>query len=108
MVSVSPFTPSFISMLPAKVMLSVRPNPMMAGGQVRFALPMAGRVELKVYNVKGELVNTLVDGASPAGEFKVEWNGANSVGHPVTPGVYFMRLETRSGSAVSKVVMVSR
>ena len=90
---------------PVKVMLAVRPNPMLDGGEVRFALPVTGNVALKVYNVKGELVRTLIEGSSPAGEYKIDWNGANSRGNRVTSGIYFLRLETRGGSAVSKVVV---
>ncbi|MFH1220495.1 MAG: lamin tail domain-containing protein [Candidatus Eisenbacteria bacterium] len=91
--------------VPSRVMLAVRPNPMLDGGEVRFALPVTGNVALKVYNVKGELVRTLIEGASPAGEYKIDWNGANSRGNRVTSGIYFLRLETRGGSAVSKVVV---
>ncbi|HVP58342.1 MAG TPA: T9SS type A sorting domain-containing protein, partial [bacterium] len=90
---------------PAHVMLSVKPNPMLDGSQIRFALPVAGRVELKIYNVRGQLVRSLIDGASPAGEYRIDWNGTNSTGERVGAGVYFMRLETRGGSAVSKVVV---
>jgi hypothetical protein len=90
---------------PSRLVMMVRPNPMLDGGEVRFALPATGNVELKIYNVKGEMVRSLLEGAMDAGEYKIDWNGANAKGNRVTSGIYFMRLETRGGSAVSKVVV---
>jgi hypothetical protein len=90
---------------PTRLSVAVRPNPMLNGGEVRFALPVTGNVELKVYNVKGELVRTLVDARTEAGEYTIAWNGNNDRGSKVTSGIYFIRLEARGGSAVSKVVV---
>ena len=91
--------------IPARVSLLVKPNPMLEGGEVRFALPVAGQVSLKIYNVKGELVKTLVDTKTDAGVYTVGWNGTNSRGNNVTSGIYFMKLETQAGSAATKVVV---
>jgi len=88
-----------------KIAMMVRPNPMLDGGEIRFALPASGRVELKIYNVKGELVKTLLEGTVEAGDYKIDWNGTNTRDSKVTAGIYFMRLHTGSGSAVSKVVV---
>jgi flagellar hook assembly protein FlgD len=72
---------------------------------IRFALPATGPVDLKIYNVKGELVKTLASGKTEAGEHVVGWNGTNARGNRVTSGIYFLRLETQAGSVVSKVVV---
>jgi hypothetical protein len=118
-----PVTPQKLSML-------VKPNPMMNGGIVKFALPTAGRVALKIYNVKGELVDTLAekhmeagghkldwDGTNrrgsrvssekhmEAGGHKLDWDGTNRRGSRVSSGIYFVMLETTRGSLVNKVVV---
>ena len=91
--------------LPARLELGVRPNPMIAGAEIRFALPVTGNCDLKVYNVKGELVSTLVSGKTEAGEHTIGWNGTNARGNRVTSGIYFLRLETQAGSVATKVVV---
>jgi len=91
--------------IPARVSLLVKPNPMLDGSEVRFALPVAGQVSLKIYNVKGELVRTLVDARTDAGVYTIGWNGSNNHGNTVTSGIYFLKLETAAGSAATKVVV---
>lgn len=91
--------------LPKEISLAVRPNPMLDGSQIRYALPSAGQADLKVYNVKGELVKTLASGKADAGEHHAAWDGTNARGYRVTSGIYFVRLETKAGSAVTKIVV---
>jgi hypothetical protein len=88
-----------------KLMMMVKPNPMMSGGTVRFSIPASDRVSLKIYNVQGELVKTLVDRSIEAGSHKIDWNATNNRGSRVTSGIYFVRLDTRKGSLVNKVVV---
>jgi hypothetical protein len=90
---------------PQRLALMVRPNPMLNGGQVRFALPVSGNVDLKVYDVKGRLVKTLASGRRDAGDYTMEWNGTSGQGGRVTSGIYFLRLETQAGSVATKVVV---
>jgi hypothetical protein len=90
---------------PSRLALSVRPNPMLDGGTVRFALPSAGNVDLKIYNVKGEVVKALAGGRIDAGEYTMAWDGTNARGNRVSSGIYFLRLETQVGSLATKVVV---
>ncbi len=68
------------------------PNPFNPSTTIRFRLPRATQVELRVYNVRGELVRTLATGAFPAGEHAVEWDGRTDRGGNVSSGVYYYRL----------------
>ena len=70
------------------------PNPFNPATTVEFALPLAGRVSLKVYNLMGQEVVTLADGEMPAGYHQVYWRGEDNRGESVSSGVYFYRLET--------------
>ncbi len=75
------------------------PNPFNPSTQIRFSLPVASGVHLVVYNVLGQEVATLMNGAVPAGQHIVVWDGRNGAGAPVSSGVYFYRLQANSGAA---------
>jgi hypothetical protein len=77
------------------------PNPFNPATTIRYALPQAGWVTLRVYNVLGQEVATLVDELQNAGEHALRFNGAN-----LSSGVYFYRLETRSFVDTRKMVLV--
>ncbi|MFC1799671.1 lamin tail domain-containing protein [Candidatus Eisenbacteria bacterium] len=90
---------------PTKLMMSVAPNPIRGGGVVRFGMPVSGQVGLKVYNVEGELVTTLIDERMDAGKHQIDWNATNTRGNRVMSGIYFFKLETGKGSVINKVVV---
>jgi hypothetical protein len=76
----------------SSVMLSAWPNPARGGAQIVFDLPAPGRVTLRVYDLAGTLVRTLVDGARDAGPGRVAWDGRADGGRDLPAGVYFYRL----------------
>jgi len=63
-------------------------------------------VSLKVYNVRGELVRTLVDENRPAGPQTVEWDGSDERGRAVASGVYFYETQTDGRSIINKTALV--
>ncbi|MHB8080127.1 MAG: FlgD immunoglobulin-like domain containing protein [Candidatus Krumholzibacteriia bacterium] len=82
------------------------PNPFNPGTRIAFTLPRAGRVELKVYNVRGELVATLLDEARAAGPHAVAWDGRDSAGRAVSSGVYFYSLKAGGQGKMEKMTLV--
>jgi hypothetical protein len=83
------------------------PNPFNPTTRIEFETPQDGRVQLIVYNVKGELVARIFDGALPAGRHAVTWNGRTSHGSPAASGVYFYRLSAeRCPSLTRKMVLL--
>ncbi len=68
------------------------PNPFNPTTQIEFALPSAERVILRVYDLIGTEVQTLVEGIAPAGQYAVTWDGTNRLGRRVTSGVYFCHM----------------
>ena len=78
---------------PARFELSVRPNPFNPTTTISYAVPIPGRVTLRVYDVRGAVVRTLVDGRKPAGEWSATWDGRDDSGRPSASGVYFVRLQ---------------
>ena len=90
------------------------PNPFSASGTsktsetvVYYSLASPQTVKLEVYNVLGELVATLVDGAKPAGEHGIRWNARNTLGALVPAGIYFYRLHLGAKRvAVRKMILL--
>jgi hypothetical protein len=72
------------------------PNPFNPSTTIRFGLPVAADVTLKIYNVLGQEVVTLVDGLRNGGTFQTVWDGRNSAGTQVASGLYFYGLVARS------------
>lgn len=77
------------------------PNPFNPSTVIRFALPVESKVILKVYNILGQEVATLVDGEMVAGYHKVVFNANN-----LSSGVYFYRLDANKFSKTMKFMLV--
>ena len=92
--------------IPVKPSLSAcRPNPFRDRTQINYALPAAGNISLRVYDVTGRTVRTLQSGFQKAGSYSVTWDSKDSRGRQVARGVYFYRLDTPGFRAVKKAVV---
>jgi len=69
------------------------PNPFSQATELRFSLPQGRDVKLSVFDLQGRLVQVLAEGPARAGVTSVSWNGRDTAGSRVAPGVYFFRLE---------------
>ena len=83
------------------------PNPFNPTTSIRYDVPSGGgHVTLKIYDVAGRLVRTLVDQAQTPGEKTVRWNGRNQQGRSVASGVYFYRMNTPGFEQTRKMVLL--
>lgn len=84
------------------------PNPFNPTTTIRFGVKDRGNVTLKVYNVAGQLVRTLVNEVrTPRPEgFEVTWDGRNDSGTAVSSGVYFYKLSTSNFTQTKKMVLL--
>jgi len=73
---------------------------------VKYDMKEKGVVTVKIYNVAGQLVRTLVDGVKDAGSYKVVWDGKNNLGAETASGIYFCKMETKGFSATKKMVLL--
>ncbi|MCK5052112.1 MAG: T9SS type A sorting domain-containing protein [Candidatus Cloacimonetes bacterium] len=69
------------------------PNPFNPETNINYSIPEEGKVELSIYNIKGQKVKTLVNETQVSGEHTVVWNGTNKQNKHVASGVYFYKLE---------------
>ncbi|HTK80696.1 MAG TPA: LamG-like jellyroll fold domain-containing protein, partial [Bacteroidota bacterium] len=90
------------SKLPAEyALIGNYPNPFNPSTVISFALPKAGVVTLKVYNIIGEEVATLVDGTLDAGYRSVTWNATD-----LPSGLYFYRLRANAFEETRKLLLL--
>lgn len=82
------------------------PNPFNPTTTIRFDLPAAGSVNVSIFNVRGELIRTLVDGDMSAGFHTIRWNGRNNSGQATASGVYFYRLTAGDFSSTRKLLFL--
>ncbi|MEW6509951.1 MAG: carboxypeptidase regulatory-like domain-containing protein [Bacteroidota bacterium] len=80
------------------------PNPFNPSTRISFALPAASTVMLRVYNLLGQEIATLLQGFVPPGNHEAVWNGRDNAGHAVTSGVYFYRLEAAPATGGERFV----
>lgn len=77
------------------------PNPFNAATVIRYTLERDADVQLRVYDVLGRTVATLVNGAQELGVHEADWDGTNENGQLVASGLYFYRLDV-DGTILSR------
>jgi hypothetical protein len=90
----------------SSIFVKSHPNPSKHSTIISYGLPMQGSVTLTVYSPAGRLVRNLLDGARPAGIHSIDWDGLDTDGRRVPPGLYFCRLETMDGAEVHKIIVL--
>jgi hypothetical protein len=83
------------------IMVSAAPNPFMRSTAIGFTAPGDAEISIDIYDVEGRKITCLLRGTAGTGSGSVTWEGTDSRGRHVPPGIYFVRLksgnETRSG-----------
>lgn len=82
------------------------PNPFNPDTQIGFSVPVRSRVTVKIFDILGRLVTTLIDETVPAGNHSVIWHGVDSEGDPVPSGIYLYSIKTGEYSRARKMVLV--
>ncbi|MBX7151409.1 T9SS type A sorting domain-containing protein [bacterium] len=82
------------------------PNPFNPTTNIRYSVPAENRVVIKVYNMLGQEVRTLVNDVKPAGKFEVAWDGRNNAGQSVASGVYIYRMEAGQFNKAQKMLFI--
>jgi len=82
------------------------PNPFNPNTNIKYQIPKSAYVSLKVYNVKGELVRTLVEDNQEAAYYNINWNGTDEIGKSVPSGVYFYSLQTNDYNFTRKMLLL--
>jgi hypothetical protein len=82
------------------------PNPFNPTTIITYALPKQGVVKLRIYDMLGREIRTLVNSDLPAGVHKVQWDGNNESGIRVSSGMYIYRIEASDFVQAKKMLLV--
>lgn len=82
------------------------PNPFNAHTVIRYEIPRKAEVSVKIYNLRGQLVRTLVNEVRDVGMHSVSWNGMDDDSRGVASGVYFYRLITEGYEKTRKLTLL--
>ncbi len=87
-------------------LLPNQPNPFRGTTTIGFALDRAGRVVLDIVDVNGREVARLLDGLRPAGDSRIAWSGADALGRPVSPGIYYCRVRAGGNERIQAMTLL--
>lgn len=73
------------------------PNPFNPETTIEFSLPLSTYITLRIYNILGQEVKTVISEQLPAGMHEVKWDGTDNFGNKVSSGIYIYRMETGNG-----------
>lgn len=82
------------------------PNPFNPETAIHYSVAQTGRVEIRIYNVNGALVRTLVDRVHAPGAYTARWNGTDAEGRSLPSGAYFYRLQAAGFNDSRKLILL--
>ncbi|MFA5032467.1 MAG: FlgD immunoglobulin-like domain containing protein [bacterium] len=83
------------------------PNPITNSSvTIRYGIPKTSNVSIKVYNLAGSVVQTLVSGEQIPGMYNMLWDGTNKQGEKVAQGIYFVRMSASEFRATKKMILM--
>ncbi|HNZ33451.1 MAG TPA: M6 family metalloprotease domain-containing protein [Candidatus Cloacimonas sp.] len=89
------------------ISLSSYPNPFTSTTKIKYSLPASGKVNLTIYNLKGQKVKNLLTENKTVGNYEMEWNGTDTQGKNVGSGLYLCRLVSGNRTATTKLLRLS-
>ncbi len=82
------------------------PNPFNPVTQINFSLALASRVTIEVFNLKGQLIRTLIDDNLESGNHTVRWTGDDNHGKEVGSGIYLYRMKAGAFTSTKKMILL--
>ena len=82
------------------------PNPFHQTTTISYYIPMDNKVNLSIFNIKGQKVKTLVNEEKEKGEWKKTWNGTDEHNIKVPSGIYFYKIETDGFYEIKKTILL--
>lgn len=82
------------------------PNPFNPETTIEYEIPQSGEILIRIYNLAGQEVTTLVNEKYPPGHYKIQWNGKDDLGQEVSSGVYFLQFKVGEFQTTRKLVFL--
>jgi photosystem II stability/assembly factor-like uncharacterized protein len=94
-----------------KLKLQVSPNPVILSQctrvNINFSVAVAGKVQIRISDCNGKIINRLLPGTLDKGQHLIQWNGCSNTGAPLTEGIYFINLYTQEGNLQTKLLLLN-
>jgi len=88
----------------SSISISNYPNPFTPSTTINYSIPKEGNVIINIYNIKGQIVKTLVSESLKSGTYSIVWNGDDQNGKKVSAGLYFTRIQAQGKALTNKMV----
>jgi hypothetical protein len=96
-----------ISEIPTEYALAQNyPNPFNPVTEIKFKIPKNSFVSLKIYNLLGQEIRSLINENKTPGIYRISWDGRDRYGQLVKSGVYFYHLKSENFSQIKKMIYV--
>ena len=82
------------------------PNPFNPETIIEFTIAIGSKVEIEIFNIRGQKIQTLLDSYINAGYHQVIWHGTDENGRDVASGIYFYQMRTEGFSEVKRMVLL--
>jgi hypothetical protein len=82
------------------------PNPFNPETSIKYSMSKDDEINISIYNIKGQLVKTLIDEHQESGHHEVIWNGKDNKNKQTSSGVYFMKMETSEYKKLQKMLLM--
>ena len=94
-------------LISSNILLSNYPNPFNPETVISFSIPDESKIELSIFNIKGQKIKTLVHNEFTKGSHSIIWNGNDDFGNSVSSGVYLYKLRVNGKTeAVKKCLLL--
>ena len=84
---------------------SATPNPFKPATTIKYSVPGAGPVSIRVFSVNGQLVRSLREDFATPGSYEVRWNGKDDAGRIAPSGIYFVSVKQGLETSTTRVVL---
>jgi hypothetical protein len=82
------------------------PNPFNPETTIKYQLAESAPVQLRIYNIVGQVVRTLVSEQQAAGRYQIRWNGTDDRGVAVSSGIYFYQVSAGKFQDVKRLMLL--
>ena len=82
------------------------PNPFNPSTLINYSLPKSSLVTIKIYNILGQEIKTLINSEHQPGYYSIQWNGDNNYGHSVASGIYIYRVTAGQYAKSMKMMLL--
>ncbi len=90
-----------------KVSMQIYPNPFNPETTISFSIPEESKIEIVIYNLKGQKVKQLVNDKLAEGQHSIIWNSKDETDKNVASGIYFYKLSVNGKTeAVKKCILL--